>query len=111
MGTDVPHRGRTRGPGRTGAVPEGAAVYHPRCPGRGVTYLLDADIVNYLIKGVPAVRQRFREAVVDGAEFVLSPIVHYQVTRHLKLKGAARLLNAYVRMVSNWLPATLDPQD
>jgi hypothetical protein len=45
-----------------------------------VSFVLDADIVNYLIKGVQIVRMRYREAVAEGADFVLCPIVHYQVT-------------------------------
>jgi hypothetical protein len=74
-------------------------------------YLLDADIVNYVLKGVEPVPQRFREALVDDAEFVLSPVVHYQLLRYLRLKGATRMEQRYLQLVASWLPAELDQGD
>ena len=76
-----------------------------------MSFVLDADIVNYLIKGVQSVRMRYQEAVSGGADFILCPIVHYQVSRFLKLKNATRLLGGYTSMVANWFPVLIDGQD
>src|SRR5438045_244371 len=74
-------------------------------------YLLDADILNYLLKNMSPVTQRFREATRLGAGFVLSVTVHYQVSRYLKLKGASRVEQFYANLVANWLPVELNRQD
>jgi len=76
-----------------------------------VTYLLDADTLNYVVKGISPVKERFRAAVAGGASFVLSLVVHYQITRYLKLRGSARLLRLYARLVTGWLPVGLDEAD
>jgi tRNA(fMet)-specific endonuclease VapC len=76
-----------------------------------VTYLLDADTVNYLLKTRSPVKERFREATGAGASFVLSVIVHYQITRYLKLKAATRVQQFYVTLVSNWQLVGMDASD
>jgi predicted nucleic acid-binding protein len=76
-----------------------------------VTYLLDADTLNYVLKGLPQVTQRLRQATAAGADFVLSLVVHYQITRYLKLKGATRVQQFYASLVSGWSPAGLDATD
>jgi hypothetical protein len=57
-----------------------------------VTYLLDADTINYVLKAISPTKERFREATAAGSTFVLSLVVHYQLTRYLKLKGSTRVL-------------------
>lgn len=52
-------------------------------------YLLDTDITNYLVKGIPAVKARFREALARNGRFILCPAVHLEATRYLKLKRAS----------------------
>jgi hypothetical protein len=69
-----------------------------------VTYLLDADTLNYFLKAISPTKERFNEATATGATFVLSLVVHYQITRYLKLKGATRVLEFYSNLVSGWLP-------
>ena len=76
-----------------------------------MTYLLDADTVNYLLKGIPAVRERFRQSTSAGAAFVLSPMVHYQLTRYLKLKDARRVNRAYQRLIADWEWAPFEDAD
>lgn len=65
-------------------------------------YLLDTNTLNYVLKKVPAVVDRFAAAVAVGADFVLCPVVHYEATRYYKLKNAARLLREYQTLVSDW---------
>jgi predicted nucleic acid-binding protein len=76
-----------------------------------VTYLLDADTLNYLLKSLSPVTERFREAATAGAEFVLSDVVHFQITRYLKLKGATRIERFYSRLTSGWKLAALEWAD
>lgn len=65
-------------------------------------YLLDSDIVNYLVKGIPGVTERFREAAAQNSRFVGCPVVHLEVTRYLKLRGATRMLRFYTSMSARW---------
>jgi tRNA(fMet)-specific endonuclease VapC len=74
-------------------------------------YLPDADTVNYLLKRISPTVGRFRQAIRARSEFVLSPVVHYEVTRYLRLKGAARLLRNYSELVAHWRLSDLLNED
>jgi tRNA(fMet)-specific endonuclease VapC len=76
-----------------------------------MTFLPDADIVNYILKEIPPVPDRFREAASASSIFVLRPFVHYQITRYLKLKNSFRLLTAYGELVANWSWVDFAPTD
>jgi len=75
-----------------------------------IPYLLDTDITNYLIRGGPSVLARYRAAVLAGSEFVLSPIVHFEVSRYLRLRGARRLQRTYDELIAEWMPVELTPE-
>lgn len=64
--------------------------------------LLDTNILNYLLKGQQQVIDRMDAAVERGDLFLLSPVVHYELTRYLDLKGAHRLMRAYERLTASW---------
>jgi hypothetical protein len=51
-------------------------------------YLPDADTINYALKGTPSITGAFRHVVAGDATLILCPIVHFQITRYLKLKAA-----------------------
>ena len=76
-----------------------------------MTYLLDADTLNYLLKVRSPVKERFEAAIRDGATFAHSVIVHYQITRYLKLKGARRLQRFYASLTAGWYLVGLDAAD
>jgi tRNA(fMet)-specific endonuclease VapC len=67
-----------------------------------VIYLLDADMVNYLLKGIAPVPEHYALALLAGAEFGLAGVVHYELKRHLLLKNATRVLARYENLVSKW---------
>jgi tRNA(fMet)-specific endonuclease VapC len=67
-----------------------------------LTYVLDTDTVNYLVKGVPQVVAAFRAANEQGASFLLSGFVHYEVTRYHRLRGTPRITRVYQALVSDW---------
>lgn len=64
--------------------------------------ILDTNTLSYLLKGRPPVLQRMAETARRGAEFLLAPIVHYELTRYLSLKEAHRLARAYRELTSSW---------
>jgi len=68
----------------------------------GTLYLLDTNIINYLLKRVRPVTARFDDVVASDAVFRLSPLVHYEVVRYLKLRQSARLMRDYQRLVADW---------
>lgn len=72
---------------------------------------MDTDILNDVIKGISPTQERYAEAIDGGAVFILSPMVHFEVTRYLKLIGATRTLRSYSEITTNWLPVNLEPVD
>ncbi|HEY0553330.1 MAG TPA: PIN domain-containing protein [Thermoanaerobaculia bacterium] len=71
----------------------------------------DTNTLNYLLKGRPLVVERFGEANREGAEFLLSSVTHFELTRYLDLKGAHRLRRAYERITKSWRRCNLDFED
>lgn len=65
-------------------------------------YVLDTDTINYLLKEIQPVPHRFRAVLLARAELILCPLVHYEVTRYLKLKGARRIARGYARLIEEW---------
>ena len=54
---------------------------------------------------------RYELQVAAGDEFVLCPVVHFEVTRNLKLKKATRMLRNYERLTGDWRSVSLDLVD
>jgi predicted nucleic acid-binding protein len=73
--------------------------------------LPDTNTLNYLLQGRQQVVHRFEEAVGEGADFLLSSVTHYELTRYLDLKGAHRLMRAYERITFSWRRCNLDFED
>lgn len=67
-----------------------------------MTYLLDTDTLNYLVKGVPSVAARFRASNEHGATFVLASFVHYEITRYHNLRATPRIASAYKTLIADW---------
>jgi tRNA(fMet)-specific endonuclease VapC len=73
--------------------------------------LVDTNTVNYLIRSDAPFIDRYASEVRAGHEFILSPVVHLEVTRYLKLKGASRLQRAYSRLIPDWQTVELTAGD
>ena len=71
----------------------------------------DTNTLNYLLKGRLQVVERFEEANREGAEFLLSSVTHFELTRYLDLKGAHRLRRTYERITKSWVHCNLDFED
>jgi len=66
-------------------------------------WLLDTNIISFLLRGNVEVRGRHttaREAA--DTRFVLSPVVDYEIRRYLLLKGASRNLAQYETLIAHW---------
>jgi predicted nucleic acid-binding protein len=64
--------------------------------------LLDTNTLSYLLKGQKPVLERMERAARQGADFLLAPIVHFELTRYLSLKGAHRLERVYRELTASW---------
>jgi len=74
-----------------------------------VKWLLDTNIISYLLRGDAAVRTGFKAArQVTGSVFILSPVVDYEIRRYLLLKGAQRNLAQYETLVASWMAPLFD---
>lgn len=71
-------------------------------------FLPDTNTVSYLLKRRPPVVRRFGEAFEMKAEFLLSSVTHYELTRYLDLKGSSKLLRAYEETTAFWRRCNLD---
>ena len=73
-----------------------------------MNFLLDTNIINYLLRGNGAVRERFDTA---AGGFLLSPIVDFEIRRYLLLKQATRNLRQYEALVESWVKLELNHSD
>ena len=69
-----------------------------------MTYLLDSSTVSMLLRADhnPDVVERHAQAGAQGADFVLSPVVAYEVRRGLHHRGAERQLADFEAIEDAW---------
>lgn len=53
-----------------------------------MAYVLDSNIISYLLKGDKKVREKLKEAVKDNEQLIVPHIVYYEIERWLLEKGA-----------------------
>jgi len=63
-----------------------------------MTYTLDTNIISYVLKKDEAVINRYRYESGQGNEFVMLPIVYYEVSRWLLERNAKKLQAAFDEM-------------
>ncbi|HEX4497222.1 MAG TPA: PIN domain-containing protein [Thermoanaerobaculia bacterium] len=64
--------------------------------------LLDTNTLSYLIKGTQPALDRLEKSIEDEAAFLLAPVVEYELTRYLDLRGMPRLVRNYLKITSSW---------
>lgn len=74
-------------------------------------WLLDSDIVNYLIKNRDQVVEKYDAAVARNESFVSSPVVEFEVTRYLMLRSMNRLLRRFNVLTRRWTPTSVTADD
>ena len=57
-----------------------------------ITYAMDTNIISYILKNDEAVISRYQQEAAKGNEFLMLPIVYYEVSRWL-LESKAKKLN------------------
>jgi tRNA(fMet)-specific endonuclease VapC len=60
-----------------------------------VTYLLDTNIVSYILKGNVALERKLQEATSVGEEIFISCITYYEIKRGLLAVNAVRQLGGF----------------
>jgi tRNA(fMet)-specific endonuclease VapC len=74
-------------------------------------YLLDSDSINFALRRDVRIVARLTSAVSGGSQFVLSPVVDFEVRRYLLLKGFTRRLREYSVLCAGWERGTLSNDD
>lgn len=74
-------------------------------------WLLDSNIVSYLLRGDESVRLAYLESVQNGDDFFLSDVVDYELRRYLLLKNATRQLRRLEELTEAWIPVVLSSAD
>jgi len=69
-----------------------------------MTYLLDSSTVSLLLRaeGNPEVVEQLARAEAESAEFILCPVVAYEVRRGLEHRGSARQLADFRAIEDVW---------
>jgi len=62
------------------------------------TYAMDTNIISYVLKNDETIIRRYRQEVGQGNEFVMLPIVYYEVSRWLLERNATKLQEAFREM-------------
>lgn len=73
--------------------------------------LLDTNSLNYILQRRPPVVDRLLRAKEEGCHFLLASVVHFELSRYLKLKGAHRLTRLYQSLVRPWTRCDLTFED
>ena len=72
-------------------------------------WVLDTNIVSYLLRGNSAVQGGFNAArQATDTLFILSPVVDYEIRRYLLLKQASRNLAQYEALTAQWVEPPFD---
>lgn len=66
-------------------------------------YVVDSDILTFVLQRKQNALDRFRDALRTNAEIYLCPIVYYEVHRGLLHKGATRQLREFDQLTSGLL--------
>ena len=73
--------------------------------------LLDTNTLSYILRNRQPVVDRLEHATRQGDSFLIAAVVHYELSRYLRLKDATRLLQVYAELVGGWQPCDLSFED
>jgi len=63
-----------------------------------IVYAMDTNIISYVLKNDDAIINRYRQESVKGNEFVMLPIVYYEISRWLLERNAKKLQTEFNTM-------------
>ena len=61
-------------------------------------YAFDSDTISYLLNKDSRAQYNFKNAVDNGDEYVIPPMVYYEVKRWLVIKNATAKLSAFIKL-------------
>jgi predicted nucleic acid-binding protein len=73
--------------------------------------LLDTNTLSYLTKGKQPALDRLEESIEKEAIFLLGPVVEFELTRYLELRGMPRLFRNYLKITASWQRCDLSFSD
>jgi predicted nucleic acid-binding protein len=73
--------------------------------------LLDTNTLSYLTKGRQPALDYLKESIEKEAVFLLGPVVEYELTRYLELRGMLRLFRNYQKITASWQRCDLSFSD
>jgi len=73
-----------------------------------MTYALDSNIIQYLLKGDARVQGRFLEAIDGSNTYAIAPLVYYEVKRGLKAVNAKAKLNEFDKLCKLGMMGEMD---
>jgi len=71
-------------------------------------YVLDSNIIIYLLKGDVSVQKRFQESLDNNNSYVIPLIVKYEVQRGLKYVNATARLKVFEQLCADSLSGEMD---
>jgi tRNA(fMet)-specific endonuclease VapC len=71
-------------------------------------YALDSNTVSYLLKGDAQTQTRFQAVIDSGADYVIPPLVYYEIKRGLVYVNANAKLAAFVTLCENNVIGQMD---
>lgn len=74
-------------------------------------YVLDTNVVTALLRKEGAATRRVQEALALNAEFLMCPVVYYEIHRGLLYRDAKRQLGFFLRFTSQFTWDDLDRVD
>ncbi len=74
-------------------------------------FLIDTNVITYVLRERAPAFARFTEALNTDNVFLSSDVVDYEIRRYLVLKDAKRQLARYEELSRDWLPVSLTRDD
>jgi len=65
------------------------------------TYAMDTNIVSYVLRNDTEVINNYRQESSNGHEFVMLPVVYYEITRWLLERNALKIQAAFTEMCAD----------
>jgi predicted nucleic acid-binding protein len=67
-------------------------------------------MLNYAVKGHPGVLRHHRMAMDAGADFLLCPVVEFEIVRYLRLRGMPVFERALYEFMTGWRRSAFDQE-
>lgn len=73
-----------------------------------MTYALDSDVISFLLRKDTQVEANFKKAVDNGFEYIIPPMVYFEVKRWLVVKNATAQLLRFEKLCRFTRDVTMD---